>query len=227
MEGCWAGSPVSAHLSLLPRPLLQGRHGETINKRADQLRPWPALTSMSTCVPEHVCAFASVMVCAGEARVCTASQHLEQLPACGRRSVSVERVTGWGPALCGPSPWAVPGVLGVMHASYKLSVILLGGVATAPLGVFVGGQDMPKLLGLVAGPLSRVAKVGGQGRGTSRAGAICTPYTGSPHLQRLVQGPLVLPPVYAGHAARCNFMKPSSVWKVLFKIFPSSLSPSR
>lgn len=49
----------------------------------------------------------------------------------------------------------------------------------------------------------------------SRAGATHTPYTRLPHLQRPVRGPSVSPLDYAEHAARCAFVKPSSVWTVL------------
>lgn len=77
---------VSAHLSLLvPTPLLHGRHGGVTSERADQLLPQPCLD-----VPEHMCAFASVMMCAGAARTRTVSQQLEQLLARDRCSVSVQ-----------------------------------------------------------------------------------------------------------------------------------------
>ena len=82
---------VSAHLSLpLPNPLLHGRHGRVTSERADQLLPQPALARVSMGVPGHMCAFASVMVCVGAARMHTVSQQLEQLLARDRCSVSVE-----------------------------------------------------------------------------------------------------------------------------------------
>lgn len=82
---------VSAHLSLpLPNPLLHGRHGRVTSERADQLLTQPALARVSMGVPGHMCAFASVMVCVGAARMRTVSQQLEQLLARDRCSVSVE-----------------------------------------------------------------------------------------------------------------------------------------
>ena len=82
---------VSAHLSLpLPNPLLHGRHGGVTSERAHQLLPQPALTRVSMGVPEHMSAFASVMMCVGAARMRTVSQQLEQLLAHDRCSVSVE-----------------------------------------------------------------------------------------------------------------------------------------
>ena len=82
---------VSAHLSLpLPNPLLHGRHGGVTSERAHQLLPQPALTRVSMGVPEHMSAFASVMMYVGAARMRTVSQQLEQLLAHDRCSVSVE-----------------------------------------------------------------------------------------------------------------------------------------
>lgn len=80
---------------------------------------------------------------------------------------------------------------------------------------------LPKLMSLVAEPLPRETKVGGQGRGDVQTGAIHTPYTRLSRLQRLVLGSQSCP-VYAEHAARCAFTQPSLISNVLpFKIFPA------
>lgn len=86
--------------------------------------------------------------------------------------MSVQGGTGCESAVCGLNPSAISGAVGGCDAmSSKLSSVLpvWGGGYISECVCVCGGQDLPKLLGQVAGPLPREAEVGGEGRGDEQS----------------------------------------------------------
>ena len=84
----------------------------------------------------------------------------------------------------------------------------------------MGAQDMPELLGLVAGPLSREENVGDQGREGTR-GVICNPYKGPPHLQSWSKGPQSCPQSMLGMLPEAPSCSPAQSGRFYSNLFPA------
>ena len=151
--------------------------------RAPRSRQQENRLVIASCASGHPCA---------RAHVCSApgpkgdSRHVWALSKCGARG-------RMGVCSCGLGPRAISGAVGVMPSS---AVSCWGGVGVhISECVWESSQDAPELLGLVARPLAREAKVGGQGRGDERGGGHTHPiHTVTPSAKAAPGAPSLVPP---------------------------------